>query len=386
MNIGQVYFFAAIYIIIVPIYWLIGAKNPMLRAAMLIVVSFGMLWLLYPPSILMVLFYYLATWLFDAARRWGTSRDILKHASWLLFFPLLFTDFLASNQSFFPLLEPQGGASGLVPILGLGFSALRAFLAVRDGLARGAPSPFGTLLSLSFFPTFLAGPITSPTHFESARRSFDSREALVGVCRIGWGAGLFLVAGPLVEQYGLSPTPDTLGAWRNVFVNFAALFFDFAGYSEVAIGSALLFGIKIPENFNMPFLARSMQEFWQRWHMSLSGLIGTYLAKPLTRTWGQRELAIFISFIIVGLWHRVSPNYLIWGAGHGAALVISLRIQRLAPRGVLPEWLAAVFGWMATITTVAVLSAVANADGIDGAQRVALQLFGLTHQGPGNEN
>ena len=281
MNISQIYFLFALYLVVVPFYWLIDSRKVFARRATLIIVSFVMLWLFYPPSILMVLFYYLAIWLFDVARRYGVPPGVLKHASWLLFFPLLFTDFLAANQSIFPLLVPEAVAPHLAPILGLSFSALRAFLAVRDGLIRGAPSPSANLLSLSFFPTFLAGPITGPSHFESTRQTFDVKEALVGVCRIGWGAGLFLVAKPLVEQYGLSSNLDTLSAWRNVFVHFVALFFDFAGYSEVAIGSGLLFGIKIPENFRAPFLARSMQEFWQRWHMSLSSLIGIYLAKPM---------------------------------------------------------------------------------------------------------
>lgn len=377
MTISKIYFFVALYLVLVPAYWLILPKLPVFRTSMMIAVSFAMLWLFYPPSIVMVLVYYLATWLFDAARRLGIRRDILKQASWVLFAPLLFTDFLASNQSVLPFLGPQTGAVGVAPILGLSFSALRAFLAVREGLIRDAPSPLGSLLSLSFFPTFLAGPIASPAHFEQARQSFDGKEVLVGICRIGWGAAMFLVAKPFIEQHGLSPTADVLGAWRNVFVKFVALFFDFAGYSEVAIGSALLFGIRIPENFNAPFLARSMQEFWQRWHMSLANLIGTYLAKPMTRAWGRRELAIFISFIIVGLWHRVSPNYLIWGAGHGAALVISLRLRRLPMRGWLPDWLASGLGWMATMTTVAVLSAVANADGIEGAGKIVAQLLGL---------
>lgn len=377
MNISQIYFLFTLYLVVVPVYWLIGSKNIFAKRAMLIIVSFVMLWLFYPPSILILFFYYLAIWIFDAARRYGAPLSFLKQASWLLFSPLLFTDFLAANQSIFPLLVPQAVPPHVAPILGLSFSALRAFLAVRDGLIRGAPSPSATLLSLSFFPTFLAGPITGPANFESARQTFDLEEALAGVCRIGWGAGLFLVAGPLVEQYGLSPTPDTVGAWRNLFVHFAALFFDFAGYSEVAIGSGLLFGIKIPENFRVPFLARSMQEFWQRWHISLSSLIGIYLAKPMTRAWGQRELAILVSFIIVGLWHRVSPNYLIWGAGHGLALVISLRLQRLPLRSFLPDRLVGVLGWTTTMTTVAVLSAVANADGIGGARTIILQLAGL---------
>ena len=79
----------------------------------------------------------------------------------------------------------------------------------------------------------------------------------------------------------------------------------------------------------------------------------------------------------MGLWHRVSPNYLFWGAGHGIALVISLRIQRLPLRSFLPDQLVGVLGWTTTMTTVAVLSAVANADGIGGARTIILQLAGM---------
>ena len=85
----------------------------------------------------------------------------------------------------------------------------------------------------------------------------------------------------------------------------------------------MLFGVILPENFNKPFLATNIQEYWQRWHISMSGFIGTYIYKSYVRATNKRKLGIFISFVFAGLWHKISIPFLIWGIGHGSLMAFS---------------------------------------------------------------
>ena len=118
------------------------------------------------------------------------------------------------------------------------------------------------------------------------------------------------------------------GAVADMYLSFAALYFDFSGYSLLAIACAAMFGVRLPENFNRPYLATNIQAFWQRWHMSLNAFIGTYLFKPMVRATGSPRLGIFLAFVAAGLWHKASLGYLAWGIGHGVALSLFMKPPR----------------------------------------------------------
>ena len=234
------------------------------------------------------------------------------------------------------------------------------------------------LSALTFFGTFSAGPIAgaSPYRRDARAKTLELAPALTAVARIGWGAALVLVVAPEVRQLGEGGAE--LSPWIPVWLNFVALYLDFAGYCDVAIASGALFGVRLPENFRLPFLATSIQSFWQRWHLTLGAVISTYLFKPLVRATGRPKAAIFAAFLAVGLWHAIDPGYVIWGMGHGAALALHMRWGRRlpAPQGRIAKGAFAAVAWALTFGYVSFLSAVAGARDFAGIARLMETLFG----------
>jgi alginate O-acetyltransferase complex protein AlgI len=130
-----------------------------------------------------------------------------------------------------------------------------------------------------------------------------------------------------------------LAAWLAAFAYSIQIYFDFSGYSDMAIGLGLLLGFRFPENFRSPYLARSMGEVWQRWHISLSTWLRDYLYLPLG---GNRcskvraEFNVAVTMMLGGLWHGAAWTYLLWGAWHGLILIAERRIARTNPYAFLP--------------------------------------------------
>ena len=113
----------------------------------------------------------------------------------------------------------------------------------------------------------------------------------------------------------------------------------------------LLFNLRLSENFRFPLIAHSIQNFWQRWHLTLAAFVSTYVFKPLVRCTGRPALAIFGDFTLVGLWHEVSLGYLLWGLGHGSALALTLAYrERMRGRALLPARLRRIAGVPVTVT------------------------------------
>jgi alginate O-acetyltransferase complex protein AlgI len=112
----------------------------------------------------------------------------------------------------------------------------------------------------------------------------------------------------------------------------ARILTDFSGYSDIAIGAARLLGIRLPENFNWPYAARNLQEFWQRWHMSLSTWIRDYVYIPLggsrVSLW-RRAMNVFVAFALCGLWHGAAWHFALWGIYHGAGLAVQANAPAL---------------------------------------------------------
>jgi D-alanyl-lipoteichoic acid acyltransferase DltB (MBOAT superfamily) len=224
-----------------------------------------------------------------------------------------------------------------------------------------------------YFPQLVAGPILRAGEIMwqlDRRPQFVSSDILIGLRRVA--SGLFLKCvladniAPLVDRgFGNFAVSD-LGA-IDVFV-LAFLFgfqiyFDFAGYSHIALGSARLMGIRFPENFNFPYLAPNPREFWRRWHISLSSWIRDYLYLPLCGTRGgtrsvdgldiagrvgphplRRTVALWVTWTLMGLWHGANWTFVLWGLWHAAIL----SVHRLASR--LSIWEPpAVVGWTFTL-------------------------------------
>ena len=110
------------------------------------------------------------------------------------------------------------------------------------------------------------------------------------------------------------------------------LYLQFSGYSDVAIGFGLLLGIKVMENFNWPFLKKNVSEFWQSWHISLTGWCREYIYMVVISRWRSPALAAITTMLAIGCWHEVSWRYLLWGVYHGLGIAIWQGFQRIKPR------------------------------------------------------
>jgi len=192
-------------------------------------------------------------------------------------------------------------------------------------------NPLDILLCISFFPHLIAGPIVRINHLGAQLRKRDRRldDFCVAASRFIWGlAKKVLIADycSKVADAGFGVDPATLpagAAWLAVLAYTLQIYFDFSGYSDMAIGLAGLFGFHFPENFNHPYTSVSITDFWRRWHMSLSQWFRDYLYIPLGGNRGGQSrtaLNILIVFFVTGWWHGASWTFVIWGLYHGACV------------------------------------------------------------------
>lgn len=205
-------------------------------------------------------------------------------------------------------------------------------------------------LFASFFPTQIAGPIKRyqdfipqlkiPAKFKWEYLDSGMQLILLGLCK------KVLIADNLavVVQAGFKNPEQfsSLDLWLITYAFAFQIFFDFAGYTDVARGSALLFGYKVPINFNLPYIASNVSDFWHRWHISLSTWLRDYLYIPLGGSRCPKWLNyrnLFITMTLGGLWHGAATHFLIWGAYQGAALILhkeySLLLEKLGLAKVL---------------------------------------------------
>lgn len=204
---------------------------------------------------------------------------------------------------------------------------------------KGRPSiehPMDFFHFAMFFPTLVAGPIKRYEQFlpalkrglVSARVSSLDFEA--GIFRVACGFAKKLTADSLsvfivASQSNLSNLP-LFDRWLVLAAIAMRIYLDFSGYSDMAIGVARTMGIKIPENFNWPYLATNIKDFWRRWHISLSSWIRDYIYIPLggARTGAFRKSFILgFAFMLCGLWHGAAWNYILWGLYHGLGLILN---------------------------------------------------------------
>jgi len=209
---------------------------------------------------------------------------------------------------------------------------------IRNGTAEWPT--FWEFLSFAFFvPTFSIGPISPFSRFQkSLALSVSVATAGLAWLRILVGATKYLVLANIVNQYSYSGLlldrhPHTvLDLIIAIFAFAFFLYFNFSGYCDMAIGVSALIGISVMENFDDPFISRNLQEFWNRWHISLStwirDLMFTPLSKALIRRFGPRSanhsiaFSIFAVFVVLGIWHGVGWNFVVFGMWHGIGLAV----------------------------------------------------------------
>jgi alginate O-acetyltransferase complex protein AlgI len=280
-----------------------------------------------------------------------------------------YAGFLAAN---FDALFSTGFVVDIVLPIGISFYTFTqiAFLvdAWRGNVARYALPHYA--LFVTYFPHLIAGPIL---HHKDMIPQFERPEAkrpdphLILCGLIIFAIGLFkktcLADGiqPLVAQAFGPSAPSFDQAWIGVLAYTFQLYFDFSGYSDMAIGISLMFGIFLPLNFNSPYKATSIVEFWRRWHMTLSQFLRDYLYIPLggnRHGSALRYVNLLVTMLLGGLWHGAAWTFLVWGALHGIYLCINHawshfgpkappRFERLADlAGLVLTFLAVVVGWV----------------------------------------
>lgn len=200
---------------------------------------------------------------------------------------------------------------------------------------------------VTFFPSLVSGPIvlhasTVPQFQDVSRRHFDVESFAKGVMRFSLGLGKKVLLADtlaLAVNYGYSniPSLDSISALTVAVFYTLELYFDFSGYSDMAVGVGKMFRIEIPENFCSPYRAVSVKDFWKRWHMTLSGFLQKYVYFPLggsRKGRGRTYVNTMATFLVSGLWHGANWTFVFWGFLHGLGVIFSGRKKDGEKKGV----------------------------------------------------
>ncbi len=366
---GNWKYFLIILLILLPMMWTVRRR------------SIGWEWIVFATVVMLIVQYrtvmqitthahwpeLLAVGVF-ALFQWGLVKLALGRripSGALLIIPLGLIPLLVAK--FLPLLAPQS-KFGFTGISYVTFRALDVLWAVTDGLLLEV-GLMDLLVFLFFFPTISSGPVDRFRRFKAEWRQprdkakfwadFDS-----GLHPVMIGLLYKFVLDTILERHIHPPAQAMTGAFGTIcqaYVYSAHLFFDFAGYSSFAVGVSRWFGISTPANFNFPWAAQNIRDFWNRWHMSLSfwfrdHVYSRFLIAAIKRKWFKKRetagnLAYFVSFGLMGLWHGITWFYVLYGIYHATLFVIFDAFTRWKKRR--PQTFAApVWKWSAHLLTV----------------------------------
>ena len=318
--------FFVFFLCVIALYWALGGsrrgqQGVVLLANLFFLAKFGPVYLLLPVAALVDFAVGLRLGAVEAPanRKTWVSLSLLVNVGLLIFFKVL----------------PISGARewGWLFTLSLSFYCFQSLsytIDVYRGDAKPERNAIAYLASALFFPTILAGPI--PRTAKLLRQWGKP----FGLTRQQGAAALLLIATGLVKKLLVADyladnfvnrvfdTPLLYSGVENLLAVYGyalQLFFDFSGYTDIAIGVAMLLGFAVPENFRTPYLSVNLQDFWKRWHISFSSWLTDYLFEslPKSRAWLRSSFtyAILTTFLMGGLWHGITWNFLIWGASGG---------------------------------------------------------------------
>jgi D-alanyl-lipoteichoic acid acyltransferase DltB (MBOAT superfamily) len=268
-----------------------------------------------------------------------------------------YTDFLIYNLNFIPDLSL--GYLNLVLPLGISFYTFQQIAYLVDSY-KGTPkekSLFSYGLFVSFFPQLIAGPIVHHSEMMGQFRkpnltklNYDNLSRGLFIFMMGLAKKIVIADSfALIANKGYANI-NSLGsaeAWASSLAYSLQLYFDFSGYSAMAIGLGLLFNIRLPQNFNSPYKSLSIKEFWRNWHMTLSRFLRDYVYIPLGGNKNgnlRTSINLIITFLLGGIWHGAGWTFVFWGFLHGIALVIHREWTKLGLK--LPKVLALLLTFM----------------------------------------
>jgi D-alanyl-lipoteichoic acid acyltransferase DltB (MBOAT superfamily) len=280
--------------------------------------------------------------------------------------------------------------------LGLSFYAFQALTYTLDLYRRDAEGTHSLLehfTAVSFFPTILAGPITRVSELT---KQFASAPAL---SRVDGGRAFFLIGLGLMKKALIADylganfvnrvfdTPNLYSGGEALLAVYAyslQLYFDFSGYTDIARGVAMLLGVRLPINFDRPYLSANMNEFWRRWHISFSNWLRDYLffALPGKRSKIMPYLNLVITMTLGGLWHGITWTFAVWGVLHGVALALTRLVQSRRgrtrkPKSALNHAICVFFTYQFVCLTWVFFRAGSLADALAILSRIASLTFSL---------
>jgi D-alanyl-lipoteichoic acid acyltransferase DltB (MBOAT superfamily) len=284
-------------------------------------------------------------------------------------------------------LEAQG-LSGWLPPLGLSVMTFQAVSYTVDRYRRqldtGAWPHYAVYMS--FFPHLAAGPILRASDFVNQlvkRSDVSSDDIREGLWRIVRGLAKKLILSDVIAKAGVDPIFTDPASFSSLEIQIALLaytfqiYLDFSGYTDVVIGSARLLGLRLPENFNRPYHASSIAEYWRRWHMSLSAWVTQYVYYPLGGSRVERWKIyrnVMISILLLAVWHGVTLNFLLYGLLHGTAVCVNrwLRFQSWWQAWtVTHEKRIQIAGWLVTFSFVVIARILFKTPTLDDAAAFA---------------
>jgi alginate O-acetyltransferase complex protein AlgI len=249
------------------------------------------------------------------------------------------------------------------------------------------------VLFVTYFPHLIAGPVLHhaqmmPQFANPATYRVDFDKVSLGLAIFVFGLAKKLLIGDPMGQYadlmfsgvhnGVQPT--IASAWFGVMAYTLQIYFDFSGYSDMAVGLSLCLGVQLPLNFNSPYKSTNIIEFWRRWHISLSTFLRDYLYVPLggnRKGPARRYLNLFLTMLLGGLWHGAAWTFVIWGALHGFFLMVNHLWNAKVRRNAKPGVVARVLGWLLTFVCVMIAWVVFRAESMTAATAIYKGMLGM---------
>jgi len=313
----------------------------------------------------------------------------------VLFYFKYFNFLLGTFAAILSLPAPSGE---IVLPIGISFFTFTQIAFLVD-TARGEVGAYAFLryaLFVTFFPHLLAGPLYH--HKEIMPQFADERATARRAENLSVGLTIFIIglfkkvvladgvafyAAPVFAAAAGGGSPDLIESWGGALAYGFQLYYDFSGYSDMAIGAARCFGIVLPLNFNSPYKAVNITEFWRRWHMTLSRFLRDYLYIPLggnRHGTARRYRNLFLTMLLGGLWHGAAWTFVAWGALHGLYLMVNHLWQALRARLGWPAESAGILGRSAgvalTFAAVTIAWVPFRATSFDAALRILAGMFG----------
>ena len=300
-----------------------------------------------------------ALWFGRTGARWIPILGVIGNLAVLGLFK--YVDFL--RGTIFDLTSQPWQPWSLILPLGISFFVFQKISYLID-LRRGDKHIYGFLdfcMFVGFFPQLIAGPLVrhneiihqfqanprGPAMWENLARGFTL--FVIGVTKkVAIADTLAMSIDPLFTK-ALTTTLSAAEAWTAAGGYTLQIYFDFSGYSDMALGLALMFGLRLPVNFDAPYRAVSIRDFWRRWHMTLSRFLRDYLYIPLggSHCGPARQAAnVVVTMLLGGLWHGAAWTFVVWGGLHGAALALSHLWEKAGLR------MPAILGWLLTLLFV----------------------------------